>query len=87
MVLPVEPSVVQQGQLAMLKAKDGVDFDLYYAQQLGVKAHEKTIALFEKEVEKGDDNEIVGFAQDVLPMLNQHLQHATLLQQQVETTS
>lgn len=83
-VLPVEPSMLQQSQLAMLKAKEGVDFDLYYAQQLGVKAHEKTIELFEEQIKKGDDEEIIGFAQDVLPVLKQHLQHAVLLQQQLE---
>ena len=83
-VLPTAPGVMQQGKIAMLKGKEGVGFDQYYAKNLGVKAHEDVIELFTEQVENGDDAEVVGFAQDVLPILRQHLQHAQSLHSQME---
>lgn len=83
-VLPTAPGVMQKGKITMLKGKEGVDFDQYYAKNLGVKAHEDVIELFTEQVENGDDAEIVGFAQDVLPILRQHLQHAQSLHSQMD---
>ena len=84
-VLPTAPSVMQQGKILMLQAREGEGFDSYYAEHLGVKAHEDTIELFESQVENGDDVEIVSFAQEALPVLRQHLQHAKNLHTQMES--
>lgn len=85
-VLPTTPSLVQQGKLLLLKGKEGADFDETYTETVAIKAHEETIELFDEQVEKGKDKEIVGFAQDAVPMLRQHLKHAHLLQNHLKST-
>lgn len=82
--LPNSASMVQRGKIVTLKGKEGLELDQYYAEQLGIKVHEEAIELFEQQVEKGDDEEIVGFAQDALPLLRQHLQHAQSLKAHVD---
>lgn len=84
-VLPTSASVMQQGKVLLLKGKEGHEFDQYYAEHLGIKAHEDTIELFEEQAKNGDDKEIAGFAQDVLPLLKQHLQHAQSLKNHVDS--
>jgi len=51
------------------------DFDENYMNEM-VKDHEKVVALFEKEAEKGDDPEIRQWAKGKLPVLQQHLKNA-----------
>src|SRR5690606_6581574 len=74
--LPADPSLMQRGKLTLLKGKEGEAFDGDYAEQAAVKAHEDTIKLFEDYLKKGKDKEVMGFAQDALPLLRKHLQHA-----------
>ncbi|GGE73183.1 putative membrane protein [Paenalcaligenes hominis] len=84
--LPTSASMMQQGKVLLLKGKEGHEFDQYYAEHLAIKAHEDAIELFEKQAKNGDDDEITGFAQDVLPLLKQHLQHAQSLKNHVDST-
>lgn len=83
--LPMTSGVLHQDTLADLKQKEGAEFDTLYAKH-AVKAHEATIALFETQAEKGSDEEIAGFAQDVLELLRQHLQHAHVLERHIQST-
>ncbi len=41
-----------------------------------VKDHEKAIKAFQKESAKGKDTDLVAFAKNTLPTLEQHLNHA-----------
>lgn len=83
--LPADPSLMQRGKLTLLKGKEGEAFDADYAEQAAVKAHEDTIKLFEDYLKKGKDKEVMGFAQDALPLLRKHLQHAHTLADSMKT--
>lgn len=56
-----------------LKQKQGHDFDVAYLALAGPDAHEKAVALFQSEVDKGRDGDLRGFAQKTLPALKHHL--------------
>lgn len=85
--LPDRPSLMQRGKLTLLKGKKGNEFDKDYAEHAGVSAHEETIKLFEDYITEGRDKEVMGFAQDALPMLQQHLRHAQVLQDALPSKS
>lgn len=59
------------------KAK-GHDFDRMYLGHM-VKAHEKTVKIFEQQAEKGTDASLRAFAQETLPTLREHLKLAQQL--------
>ncbi|MCK9508730.1 MAG: DUF4142 domain-containing protein [Pigmentiphaga sp.] len=82
--LPDRPSLMQRGKLTLLKGKKGREFDKDYAEHAAVTAHEDTIKLFDKYLTEGRDKEVMGFAQDALPMLQQHLRHAHVLQEAIQ---
>ena len=78
--VPTDPSVTQRAKLKVLSKKTGANFDKSYADGVGVSAHKDTIALFQKEVDKGTDPDVKAFAQKTLPSLQEHLQMAQSLQ-------
>jgi putative membrane protein len=55
-----------------LKAKSGAAFDTAYIEAER-KGHEKTIALFKKEISNGGNVQLKDFAQATLPILEDHL--------------
>jgi len=55
-----------------LKAKTGSAFDTAYLQA-ELKGHEKTIALFQHEIDNGSNAKLKNFAQTTLPILKDHL--------------
>ncbi len=57
---------------AALQKDTGTSFDTAYLQEQ-LTAHEKTIALFKKEISKGSNPALKSFAQTTLPVLEQHL--------------
>ncbi|MCX5591004.1 DUF4142 domain-containing protein [Alcaligenes endophyticus] len=85
--MPEGPSLMQKAKLTLLKSKEGRDFDADYAQKLGVAAHEETIKRFQDYIERGKDREVLGFANDALPILQQHFQHATVLYRSMQSPS
>lgn len=78
--VPTDPSVTQKAKLKILSAESGTHFDKSYAKDIGVSAHKDTIALFQKEIDKGTDPDIKAFAQKTMPALQEHLQMAQQLQ-------
>ncbi len=74
--LPTEPSMAQKAKLKMLQGADGADFDKRYAESFGVKAHEDTVSLFQKEAKKAKDAEVKAWAEKTLPKLQHHLEMA-----------
>jgi putative membrane protein len=78
-----EPSVMQKGKLKLLSSADGARFDEKYADELGVKAHEDTVKLFEKAAAGAKDPDIKAWATKTLPTLKQHLTHARTLKSAV----
>ena len=73
------PSVLQKTEAKMLSERKGSSFDQHYADSIGVKAHQDTIKLFQKEVDKGTDADVKGWAAKTLPTLQHHLEAAQAL--------
>jgi putative membrane protein len=76
--LPASPSLTQQGSDTRLKATPAASFDQTYVKD-ELSDHEKTIALFRKEADRGTDPELKAFAQKTLPTLQHHLGMAKAL--------
>jgi putative membrane protein len=55
--VPDSPSIAKKTEIKMLSERKGSSFDQHYAESIGVKAHQDTIKLFQKEVDKGTDAE------------------------------
>jgi putative membrane protein len=70
--------LVDKAKTMILELRSAKSFDQAYANNQ-VKAHEATIALFEKEASEGKDAEIKAFAKETLPTLKAHLEHAKTL--------
>jgi putative membrane protein len=68
----------QQAQLDGLKTKKGADFDTAYATaQVG--GHEKTLAELRNYASNGDNEALKTFAQDLVPIVTDHLNQARKL--------
>jgi putative membrane protein len=55
-----------------LQQKSGPEFDQAYMAAM-VEDHRKAVELFEQEAKSGADGELVGFAEETLPTLQEHL--------------
>ena len=73
------PSLTKKTEIKVLSERKGASFDQHYADSIGVKAHKDTIALFQKEVDKGSDPEVKAWAAKTLPALQHHLEAAQAL--------
>jgi len=73
------PSTMQKAEIKVLSGRKGSSFDQHYADSIGVKAHEDTVKLFQKEADKGTDADVKGWAQKTLPTLQHHLEMARQL--------
>ena len=74
--LPRAPSAAQKGRLRALSSLDGLAFDRQYIDQMGVMAHENTMALYRQASANAKDPDVKAFATRTLPVLNQHLDAA-----------
>ena len=77
--VPDDPSTVKKAEIKVLSGRKGSSFDQHYADSIGVKAHEDTVKLFQKEVDKGTDADVKAWAQKTLPALQHHLEMARQL--------
>jgi putative membrane protein len=71
--LPDSPSVAQQAMSAKTKMHSGDAFDKDYIQGQ-IKAHQDTMDLLQKEIDRGQDADGKAFAQDTLPKVKSHLE-------------
>ena len=74
--LPAEPGMADKAKIKLLDGRDGTSFDKHYADSWGVKAHEDTVRLFEKEAKDGKDADVKAWAEKTLPALRHHLEMA-----------
>ncbi|MGE5505432.1 MAG: DUF4142 domain-containing protein [Actinomycetota bacterium] len=72
---PAQLPADERRQVERLSSLSGPDFDAAYMPFM-VKDHEKDIKEFEKEIRKGTNAQLKGYAQQTLPVLQQHLQLA-----------
>ena len=73
------PSITKKTEIKVLSERKGSSFDQHYADSIGVKAHQDTIKLFQKEVDKGSDADVKAWASKTLPALQHHLEAAQAL--------
>ena len=79
--LPDEMSVEAKEMQESLDALSEGEFDRAYMQHM-VEDHEKAVELFQTQAESGQDPELKQFAEQTLPVLQQHLERA----QQINTS-
>lgn len=72
------PPPANQKDIDALKRLNGAAFDKEYAK-VSVADHQKAVAIFEVEAEKGSNKELQAFAKKTLPTLKQHLKMARAL--------
>ena len=80
MTLPTEASSMHRSKLKSLESKEGSRFDHQYIEDFGIQAHRRTVEQFRKEAQNGQDTDVKSFAQQTLPALEKHLQHAMSMQ-------
>jgi putative membrane protein len=72
---PAALDAKHRATVAKMARLSGAAFDREYAQQM-VKDHEKTVALFRREADRGAHDVLKSFASAQLPALQEHLQMA-----------
>jgi putative membrane protein len=79
--LPAAPPRTMRRDTEKLGKKNGAEFDRDFVRQVGIKAHEKDIKLFEKASKDAKDADVKAFATKTLPVLREHLAAAQKLPQ------
>jgi putative membrane protein len=79
--LPAAPKRALRRDTEKLGKKSGAEFDRDFVREVGIKAHEKDIKLFEKASKDVKDAELKGFVDKTLPVLREHLAAAEKLPQ------
>ena len=77
-----QPNALNEEQMEeynKLQAATGADFDKMYIENAGLEDHQKTIDLFQKEANDGENAALKSFAGKTLPTLQKHLQMAQKL--------
>jgi putative membrane protein len=82
-----KPSLLQQGKLKLLSARDGQNFDLQYAEGMGVEAHQEAVRMFQKAMGESQDPDVKAFISKTLPTLQHHLAMAQQLNSSVRTAA
>lgn len=79
--LPAAPPRALRKDIDQLGKKQGQEFDTDFVKNVGIKAHEKDIKLFEKAGKDLKDPDLKAFAAKTLPVLKEHLAEAKKLPQ------
>lgn len=81
--LPTQLPTAEKKKLEALGALQGRSFDRQYAQEVGLKAHDKAVKLFREASNNAKDADVKGFASKTLPILEQHLDMARKMASEV----
>jgi len=76
--LPDGPGAHADAAKAKLQLLSGASFDKYYLSNQ-IAAHKSTVALLNKEISSGQDDEAKAFARKILPTVRSHLKAADQL--------
>lgn len=71
-----------KGHQGKLAKKQGAEFDKEFVKE-AVKEHRKDVKTFEKEAKKAKDPEVRAWAEQTLPVLQEHLQIAERLEKEI----
>ncbi|SMH57784.1 DUF4142 domain-containing protein [Azospirillum agricola] len=72
--LPTQLDAEHRQKLDRLNGLSGAAFDSAYVQGQ-IEAHRTAVALFDRQIEQGQDIDLKRFAQQTLPTLQEHLNH------------
>lgn len=70
----------EQRKVERFRDMEDGEFDAAYVQAM-VEDHRKTVALFQKQADEGQNQDLKTFAGDTLPILREHLEMARQLEQ------
>ncbi len=84
--LPTDRTHHDNKMLDKLSKLEGVEFDKAYINDQ-VNAHEDAVNLFQKEADKGEDNDVKAFAAATLPTLQHHLEMVKDIQAKLNATA
>jgi putative membrane protein len=76
--LPADLDTAHKAKFDKLQSLSGAQFEDQFKND-AVAGHQDAIKLFEAYAQKGDNPDLKKFAQDTLPKLKEHLQHAQSL--------
>jgi putative membrane protein len=76
--LPADIDSAHKAKFDKLQSLSGAQFEDQFKKDV-VAGHQDAIKLFENYAQKGDNADLKKFAQDTLPKLKEHLQHAQAL--------
>jgi putative membrane protein len=79
--LPAAPKHSLRRDIEKLGKKKGDEFDRDFVRDVGIKAHEKDIKLFQKASKDVKDADLKAFVDKTLPVLREHLAAAEKLPQ------
>ena len=79
--LPAAPKRSLRREIDKLGKKSGDEFDRAFVREVGIKAHEKDIKLFEDARKHVKDPDLKAFVDKTLPVLQDHLAAAKKLPQ------
>lgn len=79
--LPAAPKRALRRDIEQLGKKSGAEFDREFVREVGIKAHEKDIKLFQKASKDVKDPQLKAFVDKTLPVLRDHLAAAQKLPQ------
>jgi putative membrane protein len=79
---PAQPGKSESNERAKLEKLNGQAFDKAFVKQI-VQDHQKDIKYFQKEQNSLQDAQLKSFAQQTLPVLQEHLQMAQQTEQAV----
>lgn len=75
-MLPAQPDAKHMAMMMKMRKLSGMEFDMMYVKEAGVKGHEAMEKLFMKESMSGKDMDAKAFAAKTLPTVRMHLQMA-----------
>jgi putative membrane protein len=79
--LPAAPKRALRRDIEKLGMKKGDEFDRDFVRNVGIKAHEKDIKMFQEARKDVKDPELKAFVEKTLPVLQEHLAAAEKLPQ------
>lgn len=79
--LSAAPPRALRRDLEKLGKQDGQELDRHFVRNVGIKAHQTDIKLFEKASKDAKDPEVKAFAAKTLPVLKEHLAQAQKMPQ------
>jgi putative membrane protein len=79
---PEKPGEKAEATKRELKGMAGEKFDQAYIRTM-IKDHDQTVALFQREAQEGQSEQLRKFAEETLPTIQEHLQMARSIGKQV----